>query len=186
MKNPFKFGEAVTGEWFANRKREIEEIKGMIDAAQNIFIYSYRRLGKTSLIKTVLSSLSDRTYVKVYMDIHRASSAAQFVEEYSRSVTQSFLSRRGRFKVIKSFFTRITPSFELTESGSWKVIFEFSKTTKGVERALEEVCELPQIIAEKYNKKVVVVFDEFQEIEQFNGVSFERKLRSFIQHHSKV
>jgi len=73
MKNPFKYGESVTGECFANRQREIREIKAAIKSAQNIFIYSYRRLGKTSLIKTVLKSLAkDRSIIPIYVDLQRA------------------------------------------------------------------------------------------------------------------
>ena len=40
MVNPFKFGEAVTGNCFTNRKKEIEDITEYIKAGQNLFIYS--------------------------------------------------------------------------------------------------------------------------------------------------
>ncbi len=72
------------------------------------------------------------------------------------------------------------------KDGNWKVSFDFSRTKSSIERALEEVYELPEKIAKDYKKRVVVIFDEFQEISQFNGKQFEKKMRSFIQHHNEV
>lgn len=187
MVNPFKYGEAVTGEYFCNRIREIEELTSYIKAAQNVFIYSNRRLGKTSLIKMVMETLvKNRKIIAIYVDVHRANSAAQFLEIYSKAISQAFLTRKEKIEKIANFFRRVIPSFEVEKDGSWKVSFDFSRTKSSVERALEEIYELPEKIAKDYKKRVVVIFDEFQEISQFNGKQFEKKMRSFIQHHSEV
>lgn len=185
MVNPFKYGEAVTGEYFCNRIHEIGELTSYIEAAQNVFIYSNRRLGKTSLIKVVMEALAGEV-ITIYVDVHRASSVAQFLEVYSKAISQAFLTRKEKIEKIANFFSRIIPSFEVEKDGSWRVSFDFSRTKSSVERALEEVYELPEKIAEDYKRRVVVIFDEFQEISQFDGKQFEKKMRSFIQHHSEV
>ena len=185
MINPFRYGEAVTGKYFCDRIREIQELTSYIKAAQNVFIYSNRRLGKTSLIKVVMEALAKKV-ITIYVDVHRANSAAQFLEIYSRAISQAFLTRKEKIENIANFFSRVIPSFEMGKDGSWKVSFDFSRTKSSIERALEEVYELPEKIAKDYKKRVVVIFDEFQEISQFNGKQFEKKMRSFIQHHSEV
>jgi len=185
MVNPFRYGEAVTGEYFCDRMREIEELTSYIKAGQNVFIYSSRRLGKTSLIKVVMEALA-KEVITIYVDVHRASSIAQFLEIYSKAISQAFLNRKEKIEKIANFFRRVIPSFEVGKDGSWKVSFDFSRTKSSVEQALEEVYELPEKIAEDYKKRVVVIFDEFQEISQFDGKQFEKKMRSFIQHHSEV
>lgn len=185
MINPFKYGEAVTGEYFCNRTGEIRELTSYIEAAQNIFIYSDRRLGKTSLIKVAMEALAGEV-ITIYVDVHRASSVAQFLEIYSKAISQAFLTRKEKMEKIANFFSRIIPSFAVEKDGSWTVSFDFSRTKSSVERALEEVYELPEKIAEDYKRRVVVIFDEFQEISQFDGKQFEKKMRSFIQHHSEV
>jgi len=185
MINPFRYGSAVTGEYFCNRVHEIQELKSYIKSAQNVFIYSNRRLGKTSLIKVVSETLA-KEVITIYVDVHRASSPAQFLEIYSKAISQAFLSRKEKIERIASFFSRVIPTFEFGKDGNWKVSFDFSRTKSSVERALDEVYELPEKIAKDYKKRVVVIFDEFQEISQFNGKQFERKMRSFIQHHSEV
>ncbi len=122
MKNPFRYGETVTGECFADRQKEISEINSAIKSAQNLFIYSYRRLGETSLIKTVLKSLADdRSIIPVYVDLQRAPSVGQFVEIYSAAISQSFITGKEKLQKVSALFKRIIPSFETTETGSWKV-----------------------------------------------------------------
>jgi predicted AAA+ superfamily ATPase len=57
MKNPFVYGETVSGENFCNRTREIKELIADIKNCQNVIIFSPRRYGKTSLIKQVLQKV---------------------------------------------------------------------------------------------------------------------------------
>ena len=187
MINPFKFGEAVTGECFADREKETADIIEYIKAGQNLFIYSYRRLGKTSLIKNIInSSQLKKDVISMYVDIQKATSQAQFIEVYAGAISKALFNWKEKLEKISNFFRKIVPSFEIGQQGAWKMSFDFSKTKANIERTLEEVCEMPQRIALSYKKRVVVIFDEFQEIENLNGKSFEKKIRSFIQHHDKV
>ncbi len=187
MVNPFKFGEAVKGEYFTNRKKEIKDITEYIKAGQNLFIYSYRRIGKTSLIKNVLEILTKRKeIIAVYVDIQQVTSIGEFIEVYSSSISRALITKKEKLEKISNFFRRIVPSFEVDSAGTWKVSFDFSKTRSNLEKTIEEIFEMPRKIAFSYKKRVVVVFDEFQEIEGLNGKSFEKKMRSFIQYHSDV
>ena len=52
------------------------------------------------------------------------------------------------------------------------------------EKAFEDVLNSPTRVAGK--KGWIVVFDEFQDVERLNGESFEKELRSVIQHHKKI
>ena len=120
MVNPFRYGSAVTGEHFCNRVHEIQELKSYIKSAQNVFIYSNRRLGKTSLIKVVSKALA-KEVITIYVDVHRASSPAQFLQVYSKAISQPFLTRKEKIERIASFFSRVIPSFEFDKDGTWKV-----------------------------------------------------------------
>jgi AAA+ ATPase superfamily predicted ATPase len=120
------------------------------------------------------------------VDLEKVASPVQFVQVYGEAISAALLSWREKIEKIASFFSRIVPSFEITKEGNIKVSFDFSKTKEKIEYALEEVYDLPQKLASKYKKRVAVVFDEFQEIENLNGEAFEKKLRSFIQHHHDV
>ena len=160
MTNPFRFGEAVTEKCFANRKKEIKDISEYMKSGQNLFIYAYRRTGKTSLLKTILKELTQkREVIAIYLDMEKVTSLAQFVEVYSTSISKSLITWKEKLEKISNFFKRIVPSFEFDQNGTWKVSFDFSKTRSNLEKSLEEVFELPQKIAVSYKKRVVVVFD---------------------------
>ncbi len=114
--NPFKFGEAVTGAYFTNREKEVRNITQYIKAGQNLFIYSYRRLGKTSLIKKVLEILiKKKEVIAVYVDIRKVTSQAQFIEVYSSSISKALVTTKEKLERISNFFKRIMPSFEFDQ-----------------------------------------------------------------------
>ena len=55
MRNPFQYGGIVGSEAFCNRKKEIKELRRIIENKEKALVYSERRFGKTSLIKLVFS-----------------------------------------------------------------------------------------------------------------------------------
>jgi len=54
LKNPFVYGETVSGDNFCDRSLETKELVTDVKNGQNVIIFSPRRYGKTSLIKQVL------------------------------------------------------------------------------------------------------------------------------------
>lgn len=57
MKNPFQYGNVVAGGAFCNRSDELRELRRACDNGEKLFVYSERRLGKTSLVQAVLVRL---------------------------------------------------------------------------------------------------------------------------------
>ena len=80
MYNPFKYGEIVSGEDFADRQKEIKELMLDLSGGQNIIIYSQRRFGKTSLILEVLRRLRTKGILTAHVDLFRATSKKRFIE----------------------------------------------------------------------------------------------------------
>ncbi|MGA1796485.1 MAG: AAA family ATPase [bacterium] len=186
-KNPFRFGEAVTGEYFANRKKEINDLIDSLNRGEHIFVYAHRRLGKSSLVTNALSIMNNQNAViPIYVDLQRATSCAQFLEVYAMAISETMFALKERLEKIATFFKRIVPSFEIGGEGQWRIRFDFSKTSENIHSALEEIIDLPQVMAEEYSKKVVVVLDEFQEVEGLHGGGFEELLKPFIVKHSRV
>jgi len=76
----------------------------------------------------------------------------------------------------------ITPNKTKTISSNSEISYGLSITQKEQIKSLEDILNLPLIYAKKFHKKIVIIFDEFQEIEQ---LEMEKKLRSVIQTHSR-
>ena len=85
----------------------------------------------------------------------------------------------------KKLFGSLVPTMTVNDEGKPELSFGFSKNVK-VDRALEEVLETPARLANEHHKNVVVVFDEFQQILEYQNDLVERKLRSVIQNHREV
>ena len=48
IRNPFKFGSIVEGEYFTDRVKEVEYIKQFIQSPNHLILISPRRFGKSS------------------------------------------------------------------------------------------------------------------------------------------
>ena len=67
------------------------------------------------------------------------------------------------------------------------VHFEFGFDRRGsLSPHIDDLLEAGKKVANQHNKNVVVVFDEFQEIANFDDQEIERKMRSVFQHHRNV
>lgn len=95
--NPFKYGQIVSGDYFADREKEIEEIKLDLLSGQNLIIYSPRRYGKTSLILKILEELRQRKLICIYVDLFKVFSKLRFAEVYSAGIAREISTRRRDF-----------------------------------------------------------------------------------------
>lgn len=179
------FGQSVSGEYFCNRVKEQSDLAAYMRSGQNVFIYSYRRLGKTSLVKQTMAGLDVKHFTFVFVDMERVSTQAQFVEVYSKALADAMV-KVDKLQKIRNLFGVLVPTFEISPQGEVSFEFNLAKKVSSVQRGLEEVMELPKKIATRYKRRVVVIFDEFQEVENIGGATFEKFLRSYIQHHKDV
>ncbi len=185
MQNPFTFGHVVTGDDFADRQREINELMEALLGRTNVIIASPRRYGKTSLVLEVFRRLQKQGILTIYADLFPATSTSRFVEIYAAALSQA---SKGRIEEAVSFLKDIipTPKIVIKPEGVPGIEVELGRTRKEIEAMLGSILDGPQKLAERKKKTVVVAFDEFQEIENLDGEQMQRDIRSKIQHHSKV
>ena len=186
MKNPFIFGDVVKGKYFTNREDEIKELTSDLSSGQNILLFSPRRYGKTSLIMKVLDNLKRGGIISIYVDLFRVTSVHTFIKVYTSAITKATATRLNEaVQFLKTNFPVIVPKIVIKTGGSAGFEFDFETARKDIDRVLEELYDLPQKMAIKRKRQLVVIFDEFQEISTLN-LPIERNLRAKIQHHNKV
>ena len=187
MKNPFIYGEVVTGKDFADREVEMENIIRDLKDGQNIFLISPRRYGKTSLIMNALEKLQREGFYTAYIDIFKVSSFKDLLEQYTEAISRAAETKIGRFTgLIRDFFPNIHPKVVITSDGRPSIEIDYEVKEKRVGKLFDEVYEAPQRIATKRKRNFIVVFDEFQEIANFNGEMIEKGMRACFQHHDRV
>jgi uncharacterized protein len=186
MKNPFEYGGVVSGHAFCDREAEKTDLLKAIRNNDKLFVFSERRFGKTSLVRSVIDKLPSKRSVSAYVDLWPTDDEPSFVTALAKAITSSMsTSVEKLLSTGKKLFGSLVPTMTVNDEGKPELSFGFSKNVK-VDRALEEVLETPARIANKHDKNVVVVFDEFQQILEYQNDLVERKLRSVIQHHREI
>jgi uncharacterized protein len=181
MQNPFKYGSVVGKESFCNRRRELSDISRAMENGDKLFIYSERRLGKTSLAKLALERLPRTQYVAAYVDLWPTDGEASFAAAVAKGISKSMATTADKLlDVAGTFFGRLAPSITLDDQGKPQVTFGLSRAADS-EIELDELLSAPGRIAQQGKKKVVVVLDEFQQIAEYGNDRVERSLRSAVQ-----
>ncbi len=187
MQNPFKFGSVVSGDDFADRRRELAELAREMSAGQHLFLLSPRRCGKTSLILTLLERLHSRRTLVAYVDVFRTTTAVQLLELIAQTVLRAAESRPERLlRLALDLLGRLRPQVGTDSIGQATLSFDVGAAPRGGLALQEEVLALPERVAAKRGSRLVLAFDEFQEMRRFRSPGLEKAMRSHFQRHRHV
>ncbi|MBS1268600.1 MAG: hypothetical protein MAG458_01331 [Nitrosopumilus sp.] len=184
--NPFVFGTVVSDENFAGRENEINELTRDLAGKTSLIIFSPRRYGKTSLMFKVMDELRKQDIVCVYVDLYPAVTKEKFANILASSIAQA---KSGKLDDIVQIIKELIPPIKLTvrpEEVDVGIELELSKGKEDIDANLTKLYDLPERVAKKMKKKLVVVFDEFQEITKLDGQEIETNIRSKLQQHKNV
>ncbi len=185
MENPFAYSNYVTGKSFCNRKNEISELLKYINASQNVLLYSHRRFGKSSLIQQVFHQIKEDNLNigTLHIDLYGTISEKDFIIKAFQDLKQLESNFEKLVKNIGNTVKNLRLNINMDAmTGSPSISPSFT--------AVEEKTMLEELmrILEGYSKKqkLVIAFDEFQEVANYTEDGFEKRLRSFIQRHTNI
>ena len=176
MENPFKFGTIVQEPYFTDRREEFKLICEIINSPNHLILISPRRFGKSSLIKKVLSNVERPS---IFINVQQADSVADLARLIVRETLKSLpLERIKHF--LKNF--RIVPIISVNPmTNGVDVSFSASANASTL---LEDALGLIESIGDE-KRRLIVVFDEFQEIMQLDK-GIDKKLRAIMQEQRNV
>ncbi len=181
MENPFSYSEFVTGEAFCNRTKETQDLIYYAQNSQNVLLYSHRRMGKTSLVHEVIHRLKKKKpkVNSVYIDLYGTLDENDFIDAILTGITQIESKLERILKQVAGL--KVSASFDPVTG-----LPSLSASIKPREkpRYLEKALQILEFYSEK--KKLLVVFDEFQEIAKYSEEGFEKRLRKVIQGHRNI
>ena len=151
---------------------------------QKIFLISSRRLGKTSLIKTVVGKMNKREIIPVFLDLEEFSSYKEFLDTYLSLLIQKSSTKSKFLRYAHQIISGLRLDFNTNEAGQSSITLAYAAPISA--DVDSKIFSLPEVIAKKQNKKVVIVFDEFQEILKFGRKNIEGALRAHIQNQRNV
>lgn len=187
-RNPFSHGGVVEGEQFADREQETAMLVQDALSGQDVVVISPRRYGKTSLMFRVSARLREEGALVAYVDLRRSLSKEALADQVATAVYQSLESGRGRLqstvlKWLRQFPTQ--PQVGVDAEGKPTLTFTPAQREQDVDRIMEGVFHLPGQIARERQRLVVLVFDEFQDVERFDK-SLKNQMRAVFQNQRDV
>lgn len=182
--NPFSYGTIVRGDFFYDRKVECERIVTTLSNGNNIVLFAPRRYGKTSLVFRAMEQLEQQGFICIYFDFLPVYSIETFVNLYISAIEKKQSNLQKLVQIISTVVKNIRPKLTFDTNGSPEFGIDFMEQRVSIE-TLSEVLDLPEKIGHS-DKKIIVIFDEFQEITKLNKYGFENLLRSKIQQQQNV
>ena len=176
--NPFYLIPHTPEPYFCDRKQETEDIIGYLDNGANVTLISPRRYGKTGLIYHIFDLLSARKNKPelFYLDIYATAGVDDFLAVFAESIAR-VLKKESLIKSFLKFLGRIRPVVRV-DAISGEPKFSFTLDTDADRRySLKALLDY----LENRPTKVIVAIDEFQQIREYEGMSMEALLRTYIQ-----
>ena len=185
MENPFAYSTYVTGESFCNRSGEIAELIKHIKTSQNVLLYSHRRYGKSSLIQQIFNQIraNKMNIGTMHVDLYGTISENDFITKTFHCLNQIESNVEKLLKSVSQALRTIKLTISIDPaSGSTTVSPSFKAASETA--VLEELMNLLHNYSQK--RRLVIAFDEFQEVAHYSEETFEKRLRSFIQKHTAI
>ena len=176
MMNPFKFGTIVESSFFTDRRIELQHIKSVLNSENHLILISPRRFGKTSLVVKALQE-SERKHIM--LNLQSVVSVEDFASRLLKEVFKIYKFEKLKY-MIKNF--RVVPTLSINPmTDGVDVVIQPMVDSRVM---IEDVFSLLQMLATE-NDRLIVVFDEFQEIKAIDK-NLDRVLRSIIQLHKNI
>lgn len=181
-KKAFIYGVSVAGENFTDRIKETRRLKMNFENGQNVILLSPRRMGKTSLVQKVANEVDEERVKVVFMDIYDCRNEQEFYQKFATSVLRAAASRSEQvLDYVKQFLTSLVPKISFSPTPDSDFSFSLGLNLAD-NNDPTEILNLPERIADKTGKHIVVCIDEFQQIgEMVGSLTIQKRLRSVWQ-----
>jgi len=175
-RNPFKFGSIVDGQYFTDRNKEIASVKSLLDSKNHLIIMSPRRYGKSSLVNKVINETNRPA---ILLDLQLITDTRDMAAQLLKRIYRHYPFERLRH-YIRNF--RVIPGVSINPvTNAVDITFHPESNANPL---MEDVLNLLEQLSTQ-KKKLIVVFDEFQEVVNFDSKILSH-LRSVMQHHKNL
>ena len=175
--NPFIISGYKSPEYFCDRQAETLKIMDAIENSRNVTLVSFRRLGKTGLLRHVEHKIGSKMPF-LYIDLYPTLELQDFINLFSNSIIHGLEPLTDRvIRKVTAFFSALRPRFSFDpQTGSPSI--EINIADRG--EANMTIHLLFDYIRQS-GRKVTVAFDEFQQILEYPEKNVEALLRTEIQ-----
>jgi len=166
-------------EYFCDRKSELSQLTENIFNGRNTLIHSPRRLGKSALIKRLFYDMEKRkNYETIFLDLFATIDMEDFIRAFAEKLLFKY-HRKNFIEGVKTLLKGLSPNISFSPDGTPSIGLSVNETQQE-----STLMELFQYLESRKNK-VVVAFDEFQEVAVYPEKA-EAMFRTYIQELSNI
>lgn len=186
ISKPFVYGTAVKDENFTDRIKESRLLQMNFENGVNTILISPRRMGKTSLVNKVIHSVTNENIQIVHMDIYDCRSEYDFLNRFASAIMKATAGHVDKVaSTVKEFLTRVVPTLHFSPEPLTDFSVSLGITPENY--IPEDILNLPEKIARKKGKHIIVCIDEFQQVGDFpDSLNVQKRMRGAWQHHENV
>ena len=181
MENPFKYGGIVRAPYFADRKNEIKELKREMVNLNRVFLISPRRFGKTCLLLKLIEMLKRNGMACAYIDLNAFPDIRSFASALTALTAGALETNKDKLLKMFAGLQKLRPKVSVDLNGKISAGVELAVEEKDALAALLEGMRNAEKLAGRKKKRLVVIIDEFSDLEKYNGQATEKAIRSEIQ-----
>jgi len=187
--NPFTFGALAFDSSFTDRESELAELSQDLRNGQDVLVLAPRRYGKSSLVLRAMQRVLADGVLVAYCDLLRTPTKERLAAALAKTIADDLASPVGQaLERAGSLFRglRVRPVIEVDpDDGSMRFTFDAARRQADIDDTLEKLLELPGRLAAERGRRVVLVFDEFQEIVGLDA-AFPNLMRAVFQTQPEV
>jgi uncharacterized protein len=166
--NPFTFGDLALDEAFTDREDELRELTSDMLNGQNVLVYAPRRYGKSSLVLRAAQDALRRKALVGYCDLMKTPTKERFAAALAKTIYADIASLVDQaFERAADLFRglRVIPTMDVDPTdGSLRFSFQAGRRKEDIDDTIERLLELLGELAAERKRRVVIIFDEFQEV----------------------
>lgn len=178
---PFAYGISVSGDNFTDRKTETRNLVMNFTHGVNTILTSPRRMGKTSLVHRAIEQIDDENVIPVFLDIYDCRDEYDFYNKFSEGIIRAASSTvDAALRNVADFIGRISPKISVSPDLMNEYSISLGLTPKQIRP--EEILNLPEMLAKKRGRHLLICIDEFQQIGEFSdSLRVQKKMRGVWQ-----
>jgi AAA+ ATPase superfamily predicted ATPase len=178
--NPFITSGYAGSEYFCNREKETNLLLENIENNLSTSIIALRRIGKTGLVKHVISKLPKET-IPVYIDIFPTENLKDFTEKLATAIIREMPAGHKFGKAVIKFIQSLRPTLSFDPLSGLPQV-ELKNQQENSKENIQSIFSFLQNL----DRKVVIIIDEFQQITNYPEKNTDAFLRSIMQQLNNV
>ncbi|BDG59389.1 AAA family ATPase [Caldinitratiruptor microaerophilus] len=183
----FPFGKPAGPEDIVDREEFIAELVERLSDGHSVILAGPRRIGKSSVAGEVLRRLRERGAYTAQLDLFHVTSTEEFGVKLLRAVLEN---RTGPYhhavRALRGLREWLSRAELKAKVHDLELGLTFSTGSPDPEEVLETAVNTAEQLATRDGRQMVVLLDEFQEVDRIGGEPLLKRLRALFQQQSRV